>query len=1205
MTHRLRQSTARARCAVAFLLLLCLLVMGAVGGFVASVDAAETHPFTGTSFGPEGPESEVGFKTPESVAIDETTGNVFVFDIGAGLEPSVGRLYKFDLADKPAEFSASGTNWIEVPRGGFSSSENEVAVATAGKTAGDIYVSTGQAVKIYSSSGTEIGELSGFEGGACGVAVDSAGDVYVGSRHTIRKFIPTADPVTTSDEAAHSSAPLTEETATCRVAADGADHIYGAEVSGQSVTKLAGISDPTGTLIKPGGQTLAVDQTSNDLFIDRGSSVAQYSPEGNLLGTFGGTRLKKSVGIAALGSTGELFVANGETKRIEVFGPGETAKPILESDSVSSSGASEAILRVKINPNGTATTLYAEYGADASYGQQTAKQLIGGGESSLSVPIPLKGLAPGVTYHFRIVVESDGAPVPGPDRTFRTYAADLETNCGNQTLRTGASAKLPDCRAYEMVSPVDKNGSDIATNFSDEVTGRASYDKAANSGSELTYSAGVAFADQTNSTGANQYLSARTVSGWSTRGLNLPVAQLLESQPGVVNLSVLDPAYRFFSDDLAEGLVNDFSVTPRAPGAAVGIPNLYRRDIASGTLHALTNQPSPEAPLNVEAPYRLEAVTPSGNQVMFNSTDRLTGNSFPSQFSPQTYLSANGNLILVSIKPNGEPYEFASNLTGRLSSDGTSAYWRGSFTNISSNGSIFLRRNPNQPQSALENGSAVGIIEAPESGVTEIHGVHTTAGEFRIGQELWSLGGSFGPAFLQPHTKITAVGNETLTVSQPTVGSGSSVTIESGSPCSEASKACTIRVSEAIPGGTESRLYAISANGEKAFFVVEGGFNDNKGHADQELYEFNQSENTYHLIASKVTNVPGASADGSKLYFISDEALGSGSIPGSENLYFFDNGTISFIATLLQADVAAGEGVTSLGTGGDAQSEFLRRGSRVTPDGNHFLFMSASSALSERVAGYSNVDLNSGENDREVYLFSSGSGLRCVSCNPSGAQPVGQKLERSFQQPGGGKSAISAAAWIPGEEHELLAQRVLSSDGARVFFNSFDSIAPSDGNGAQDVYEWELPGTGRCREDSSSFSPQDGGCINLISSGESPDRSEFIDASDSGDDVFFTTGSSLVPQDDGLVDVYDARVEGGFPPPSGLTAACEGEACQGVIVPPSDRTPSSATYTGPANVKASRKHHRKKKHRNHKHEKRRKGGKSKSRPNKSTRRVGG
>ena len=79
------------------------------------------------------------------------------------------------------------------------------------------------------------------------------------------------------------------------------------------------------------------------------------------------------------------------------------------------------------------------------------------------------------------------------------------------------------------------------------------------------------------------------------------------------------------------------------------------------------------------------------------------------------------------------------------------------------------------------------------------------------------------------------------------------------------------------------------------------------------------------------------------------------------------------------------------------------------------------------------------------------------------------------------------------------------------------------------------------------YSPSAGGCLSLISSGQSSEDTELIDASDGGKDVFFATSASLLPQDPGLIDIYDARTGGGFPPAPGRPPACEGEACQGPL----------------------------------------------------------
>ena len=205
---------------------------------------------------------------------------------------------------------------------------------------------------------------------------------------------------------------------------------------------------------------------------------------------------------------------------------------------------------------------------------------------------------------------------------------------------------------------------------------------------------------------------------------------------------------------------------------------------------------------------------------------------------------------------------------------------------------------------------------------------------------------------------------------------------------------------------------------------------------------------------------------------------------------------------------------------------------------------------------------------------------------------------------------VWGAAWIPGWEHNLLAQRVLSDDGSRVFFNSYDALLPSDTNGVQDVYQWRRPGSGECTAASSSYSARNGGCVDLISSGQSPQLSEFVDATPNGNDVFFTTGSSLIKPDPGLIDIYDARVGGGFDYPT-TTPGCEGETCQGTPAPPNDATPASAAYNGPGNVKEpakkkkQKKKSKKQKQKNKKQKKsKKKGGKSKRAASNSTRSNG-
>lgn len=81
-----------------------------------------------------------------------------------------------------------------------------------------------------------------------------------------------------------------------------------------------------------------------------------------------------------------------------------------------------AVLNGKVNPRGTATQYYFQYGETPSYGSSTSPVGNAGSGDSLitTTPTPISGLKPGVTYHFRIVALGAGEPVYGKDREFKT-----------------------------------------------------------------------------------------------------------------------------------------------------------------------------------------------------------------------------------------------------------------------------------------------------------------------------------------------------------------------------------------------------------------------------------------------------------------------------------------------------------------------------------------------------------------------------------------------------------------------------------------------------------------------------------------------------------------------------------------------------------------------------------------------------------------
>ncbi len=113
------------------------------------------HPFLG-SFGPEGSGPLTGFSNVQSVAVDQSTGDVYVYEEG-----NAGSVYKFNSVGEPQSFSKLGKNVIE-GAGARSVDELEIAVdGSTGSAKGDIYIANGHDLVIYSETGESLGELSG------------------------------------------------------------------------------------------------------------------------------------------------------------------------------------------------------------------------------------------------------------------------------------------------------------------------------------------------------------------------------------------------------------------------------------------------------------------------------------------------------------------------------------------------------------------------------------------------------------------------------------------------------------------------------------------------------------------------------------------------------------------------------------------------------------------------------------------------------------------------------------------------------------------------------------------------------------------------------------------------------------------------------------------------------------------------------------
>jgi hypothetical protein len=79
-----------------------------------------------------------------------------------------------------------------------------------------------------------------------------------------------------------------------------------------------------------------------------------------------------------------------------------------------------AQLHGTINPNGSATAYYFQWGLTTAYGVNSAAHSAGRGTKPVSVSATAAGLIPGTIYHFRVVAANVSGGTIGADRTFMT-----------------------------------------------------------------------------------------------------------------------------------------------------------------------------------------------------------------------------------------------------------------------------------------------------------------------------------------------------------------------------------------------------------------------------------------------------------------------------------------------------------------------------------------------------------------------------------------------------------------------------------------------------------------------------------------------------------------------------------------------------------------------------------------------------------------
>ncbi len=768
-----------------------------------------------------------------------------------------------------------------------------------------------------------------------------------------------------------------------------------------------------------------------------------------------------------------------------------------------------------IDPSNSPTTYVIQYGASPSLGSSTEPVSVGGGTQPIEVSPVIGGLSPATQYYFKVVATSLVDSAASENLPAATFPSPPSFgSCPNDRFRTGPSAKLPDCRAYEQVTPTDKFGSDAY--------GGPSSVESSSSGDGITSYTFTGFPASEGFQYANVFLSRFAAGEWSTAGLNTPPSYGEEAQ--VVA----------WTPDLRLSFARAYD-----SGAAGFGYKLVMRDSADGSRTVLI----PQAAVSLE--FAIGGAFDGDSKVVFEADGSVPVTSGPAPVSHAgnvyLYDRDTGELTLAGLLPDSAcasppcvptggsrlPAAFQSYVQdGHVVSPNGDIYFADRGT-----GQLYLRRDAAGPGATTERVSASHKTDGGGPG-----GVATNSPQPATFQGATPDGST---AFFTSSEELT---NDANTGPE---GPGKSPGNDLYRYDAASGELIDLAPDSTDPDGAEVvSVLGYSNDGKYAYFAANGDLDGPGPAASGDCAGFN------------ISSFSGSCS----IYFWQADGAGTCATAG---------GCVSFV-TPADADAPDAENFASDGFNWAGDGDSNTKVSRVSADGRTLVFRS----LLE-LTGYDN------HGKAEFYRYDAESGqVSCLTCNPTGAPPTSTP---DLENPSMFHAPSSNAVF----DAQPSLSRNLSADGNRFFFQSTDKLVPADVNGeascsskeevqlgagpsCRDVYEWEAPGTpgGSCTTSSGAYSPTNGGCIYLLSTGTGVYPSYLADVSESGDTAFIFSRQRLVPIDeDTQEDIYAVKVDGGLAAQNAARpAACEGDACRGASSQASGAPGAgSGVFEGPGN----------------------------------------
>ena len=840
-----------------------------------------------------------------------------------------------------------------------------------------------------------------------------------------------------------------------------------------------------------------------------------------------------------------------------------TQPPAIDGLASANLTATSADLKAQINPNGLDTTYRFEYGPTVSYGEvaPVPDGTLVAASVDQAVGVHLENLIRHDVYHYRLVATNVDGTTTTEDQTFNFYPP----TCPNENVRQQAQANyLPDCRAYELVSPADAAGTQL-------------YPDGPNTGL-ATSPARFAFTglwgtipnsggSPINSIG-DLYVATRTDTGWVTKYVGPPASEVAVAggpPQGLPNMGTTGVQRQSMSNggstpdiiqnnvltDPSMGTFLDWNDGNQSAGSSFGGDVSNPTPVASNAPYVWTSEgtflgrlptnldtvPAGQYPPGWKMYTRVDYVQP-GDEPLKAAPAGMGALDCPGISTDENSISANfcpGDVIASSDLSH---FVFASEWNvfapgGQMRPPGT-VYdndIKASTVTIASKTSSGADI-PSEPSDASGDPLEIPAVSSDGSHILMASGGTGPCGLAKCSQPPCEYGISLRCPMQLSHLYMRIDGAVTYDVSK-------GHDVHYVGMTKDGSKVYFTTADQLTPEDTDSSvdLYMWEESTDSITLISKGSHGSGNSDSCNSAFTVSCGIVTYSQMGycQLESGLGGncrsdnsiASEDGD-IYFFSPELLdGSRGIPNQENLYVFHDGQVQYVTTL-----TTGPFCTPSETYGGGCSDGPVVRMQVTPDDSFMAFVTASQITQYDNAGH-----------LEMYRYNPASGhLVCVSCIPSGAPPT---------------------ADVQGSQDGLF----LTEDG-RVFFATSDPLVHGDTNGAIDVYEYTegrpqliTPGTGETQQSAGIYQ------FNVPG---------FVGTSLNGTDVYFSTYDTLLSQDhNGLfLKFYDARAGGGFsnpppPPPCNAADECHGGGSLPPVVP---QVTSNGAPTGGGNETAQGRH---------------------------------